>query len=110
MPDDQKLWNLLGCAPRPDAPPFFASKVMRSIARVEPSGGAWLTPFLRWLAPASIAALFFLALVPHPATNRESAPPELTTLDLIEIVNPADYQILTEAGWPYNNSFLSASL
>ncbi len=111
MSDDQKLWELLGRAPAPKAPPFFASKVMRTLAQEEsPQGVTWLAPWLRWLAPAGIAALFVFALLPHPTTNRDVALPELTTLDLVEIVNPTDYQILVEAGWPYDNGFLTASL
>ena len=104
---DQKLWSLLAHAPRPTAPPFFAGKVMRQIEAAEPSP-SWLAPVLRWLAPTAIAALLLLALFPRET----AAPPatDLTTLDLIEILSPEDYEILTQAGWPYNNGTLTASL
>ena len=108
--DDQKLWNLLGRAPRPSAPPFFAAKVMRQIEAAE-SRPSWLAPVLRWLAPAAIAALVVLAVLPRPTTEPAGmAASDLTTLDLIEMLSPEDYDTLTAAGWPYNNGFLSAGL
>jgi hypothetical protein len=103
---DQKLWSLLARAPRPTAPPFFAGKVLRQITA--PAVPSRLSMVLRWLAPATVAALVLLAVIPrdHP----EAATTELTTLDLVEMLSPEDYQVLTEAGWPYNNGLLSASL
>ena len=107
--DDRKLWDLLGHAPLRPAPPFFAAKVMRRIAAPQAKQPAWLTAALRWLAPAAIATLVLFALVPqHPASS--VAAPELTTLDLVEMLSPEDYEVLTQAGWPYNNGFLSANL
>jgi hypothetical protein len=108
--DDQKLWNLLGRAPRPTAPPFFAGKVMRQIGTaVSPS---WRAVVLRWLAPAAIAALLVLAVLPRPDSTPAviAQPSDLTTLDLVEMLSPEDYATLTAAGWPYNNGFLSAGL
>ena len=35
---------------------------------------------------------------------------DLTTLDLVQLLSPEDYETLTAAGWPYNNGFLSAGL
>ncbi len=106
--DDQKLWDLLGCSPPPSAPPFFAAKVMRPIESAA-SPRAWLAPVFRWLAPAAIATLVVLAVFPRspvgPATLAE-----FTTLDLMEMLSPEDYETLTAAGWPYNNGFLSAGL
>ena len=106
--DDQKLWDLLDRNPRPSAPPFFAAKVTRQI---ETAGRqtSWLAPVLRWLAPAAVAALAILAVLPRPAAESVSAP-DLTTLDLVELLSPEDYETLTAAGWPYNNGFLSAGL
>jgi len=103
---DQELWDLLGRAPRPAAPPFFAAKVLRQIETGD-SRPAWLTSLLRWLAPAALATLVILAILPRPEAV---APTELTTLDLLEILSPEDHEVLTQAGWPYNNGFLSASL
>ena len=106
--DDQKLWDLLGCSPQRSAPPFFAAKVMRQI---EGAGSrfSWFTPVLRWLAPAAVAALVIFAVLPRPAAQ-PVAVNELTTLDLVEMLSPEDYETLTSAGWPYNNGFLSAGL
>ena len=107
--DDQNLWNLLGQAGRPSAPPFFAGKVMRQI-EADHSRTPWLAPVLRWLAPGAITALVILAALPGPS----AAPVELsnlTTLDLLEMLSPEDHEVLTQAGWPYNNSgALTASL
>ena len=107
--DDQNLWNLLGQAARPSAPPFFAGKVMRQIEATGESR-SWLVPVLRWLAPAAITALVILAALPRPSAE----PVELsniTTLDLLEMLSPEDHEVLTQAGWPYNNSgALTASL
>ena len=104
--EDQKLWDLLGRSPRPPAPPFFAAKVMRQIdgANARPS---WFAPLLRWLAPAAVAAFVVIAILPRPAAE-PVAVSELTTLDLVEMLSPEDYETLTAAGWPYNNGFLSA--
>jgi len=104
--DDQNLWHLLGRHPRPDAPPFFASKVLRQIqsAPAKP----WL-PLLRWLAPTAVAALVIFAILPRPTTE-PAATSDLTTLDLVELLSPEDHEVLTQAGWPYNNGFLTASL
>ena len=107
--DDQKLWNLLGQAGGPSAPPFFAAKVMRQLQADEPRA-SWLAPILRWLAPAAVAALVIVAVLPRPATEPLAVSPDLTTLDLVQLLSPEDYETLTAAGWPYNNGFLSAGL
>ena len=106
--DDQELWDLLGKSPRPSAPPFFAAKVIRQIESTE-SRSSWFAPVLRWIAPAAVAALVILAVLPRP-TAEPVAVNELTTLDLVEMLSPEDYETLTAAGWPYNNGFLSAGL
>ena len=106
--DDQKLWDLLGRSPRTDAPPFFAGKVMRRIETANDRRG-WFAPILRWLAPAAVAALVIIAILPRPAAEPVAAS-DLTTLDLVELLSPEDYETLTAAGWPYNNGFLSAGL
>ncbi len=107
--DDQKLWDLLGRAPRPATPPFFAAKVMRQVES-DARRPVWFTPVLRWLAPAAIAALVVLAVVPPTTEPVGMAGSDLTTLDLVEMLSPEDYDTLTAAGWPYNNGFLSAGL
>ena len=106
---DRQLWDLLGRTPRPTAPPFFASKVLRQIQSPAPSATPWLTPILRWLAPAAVAALVLFAVLPRAALE-PVATTDLTTLDLVEILSPEDYEILTQAGWPYDNGTLTASL
>ena len=105
--DDQKLWDLLARSERPTAPPFFAAKVLRQIGD-QPRATPWLTPILHWLAPTALAALLILALLPRPEPI--SPPGDLTTLDLVEMLSPEDYEILTTAGWPYNNGTLTAAL
>ena len=52
--DDQKLWDLLGRSPRPDAPAFFAGKVMRQIEAAGPRPGE---PLRRRVAAAVREAL-----------------------------------------------------
>lgn len=108
---DRRLWELLGRSPRAAAPPFFAARVMRAI-RPSSRQPAWAAAFLRWLAPAAIAALVAAAMLPRPAeTEAETAAKgDITTLDLVEIVNPDDYATLTSAGWPFDNGFLTAGL
>jgi hypothetical protein len=112
MNDDRKLWDLLGASPRPAAPPFFAARVLRTVESASAPHPDWLAPLLRWLAPAAVAVLFLAAL---PGIHAPEAPalataPEFTTLDLVEILSPQDYEVLTTAGYPYNNGFLSAGL
>ncbi|MFZ4484152.1 MAG: hypothetical protein ACOYOL_09270 [Chthoniobacterales bacterium] len=108
---DRKLWDLLGRAASPTAPPFFAGKVMRQIEAGPGNAGDWLGTALRWLAPATIATLFVVALLPRPTPGEaRTASTEITTLDLVEIVNPNDYEVLTTAGWPYDNGLLTAGL
>lgn len=100
---DKALWDLLGKAPQPKAPPFFSAKVMRSIEAQKPS--PWFAPLLRWLAPATVAALVAFALVPRAQDPRpQIAAGELTTLDIVELLSPNDYLVLTAAGWPYEGA------
>ena len=107
--DDQELWKLLGRAPRPMAPPFFAAKVMRQIEADRQPSPSWLSPLWRWAAPAAIAALVLFAVLPR--SDQTLVPTnQFTTLDLVELVSPEDYEILTTAGWPYDNGFLAAGL
>lgn len=106
--DEQKLWDLLGRAPRPSAPPFFAAKVLRQI-ETEGTRPSWVAAALRWFAPAAVAVLVVAAVLPRPA-DPPIATSDLTTLDLVELLSPEDYETLNAAGWPYNNGFLSAGL
>jgi hypothetical protein len=106
--NDQELWDLLGQARRPPAPPFFATKVMRQID-ANAAKAPWMTLLQRWLAPAAVAALVLLAVHAQQSPT-PVATGELTTLDLVELLSPEDYETLTNAGWPYNNGFLSVSL
>ena len=107
--DDQKLWNLLGRAPRPSAPPFFAGKVMRQIE----AGGSersWLSSALRWLAPAAVAAAAVFALLPHATAPDPGVYEDLSTLDLVEMVSPDDYVLLTSADVLEDDDPLAAEL
>jgi hypothetical protein len=105
MSKDQELWDLLARAPRREAPPFFAGKVLRQLDAPQPS---FFAPLLRWLAPTAVAALVLFAVLPRPAID--PVPNEFTTLDLIEMLSPEDHEVLTQAGWPYNNGLLSTAL
>jgi hypothetical protein len=107
--DDQKLWNLLGRSPRPAAPPFFAGKVMRQI-EAGPTHSSWLTGALRWLAPAAVAAVAIFALLPRATAPEPVAYEELTALDIVEMVSPDDYALLTSVGAYEEDDLLTAEL
>ena len=107
--DDQKLWNLLGQSPSPSAPPFFAAKVMRRIEKAE-ARPSWIALALRWLAPAAVAAVLVFALLPRENTPLASDYEPLTTLDIVEIVSPDDYVLLTSAGGIEDDVLLTSEL
>lgn len=111
MTDDQKLWDLLGRAPKPQAPPFFAARVMRSLEAQDGRQPSIWQGVLRWLAPAAVCALAVVALLPRPETGDTdfASSSELTTLDLVEMLSPEDYQILTAAGWSEDGTLLTGS-
>ena len=73
---------------------------------------SFLHATMRWLAPATIAALVVLAVLPRPTVGSDLALSDenLTGLDLVELVSPDDYELLTSAGWPYDTGILSAEL
>jgi hypothetical protein len=112
MTDEQKLWDLLGHAPRASAPPFFAARVLRTIRQPTSRHSSLLEAFLRWMAPAAVAALLLLAVLPRPEDNEAGslAATDMTTLDLVGMLSPEDYQILTAAGWPEDSVLLTGSL
>lgn len=86
---------------------------MRTIEAAESPEVSWFGSLLtRWLAPATIVALVLFAVIPGktPPEAAVTANSEITTLDLVEIVSPDDYAVLIDAGWPYDNGFLSAGL
>jgi len=105
--DDQKLWNLLGRSPRQSAPPFFAAKVVRQI-ETGATRPPWLAIFLRWLAPAAVAALAIFALLPRSSAPEPGTYDELTTLDIVEMVSPDDYMLLTSAGGIEDDNILTS--
>ena len=96
--EERRLWNLLGDSPRPSAPPFFAGKVMRQIEAGSPGRPWWLAAALRWLAPVTVAAHAVFALLPKAADPAPATYEELTTLDIVEMVSPDDYVLLTSSG------------
>ena len=107
--EDRKLWNLLGRAPRASAPPFFAGKVMRQIESGD-SERSWLSSALRWLAPAAVAAVAIFALLPRASAPEPVTYDELTTLDIVELVSPDDYALLTSAEAYEDDDLLTAEL
>ena len=107
--DDQKLWDLMGQSPRPSAPPFFAAKVMRQIEGAG-SRSSWLAPVLRWIAPAAVAAIAIFALLPKTSAPETGVYDEITTLDIVEMVSPDDYALLTSAEVYEDDDLLTAEL
>lgn len=107
--EDLKLWDLLGRSQRPSAPPFFAGKVMRQIEAAE-ARPSWVTGALRWLAPAAVTAVAVLALLPRESAPVSSEYEPLTTLDIVEMVSPDDYVLLTSSGVLEEGDPLTAEL
>ena len=107
--DDRKLWDLLGHSPRESAPPFFAAKVMRQIEEAE-ARPSWLFSALRWLAPAAVAAVAVFALLPRESAPASAEYDPLTTLDIVEMVSPDDYVLLTSAGDIEEDDLLTSEL
>jgi len=107
--DDRKLWDLLGRSARPSAPPFFAGKVMRQI-EAGPTRTSWITGALRWFAPAAVAAVAVFALLPHATAPDPGVYEELTTLDIVEMVSPEDYALLTSVEAYEEDDLLTAEL
>lgn len=106
---DRKLWDLLGRAPRDPAPPFFAGKVMRQI-RTDASRPSWLRSSLIWFAPAAVAAIAIFALLPRSSAPSPAIYDTMTTLDIVEMVSPDDYILLTSAGGLEDDSLLAGEL
>lgn len=114
--DDRDLWDLLGRSARAEAPGFFAGRVMRRIAAGEKRWN-WgrrtlqcLSPVAACLLIAAMATMAFMVGGEPQVISSTAWAGEVTTLDLVELVSPEDYETLTEAGWPYDNGFLSAAL
>lgn len=74
------------------------------------SGRPWFDAALHWLAPAAIAALAVFALLPKATAPAPAVSDELTTLDLVEMVNPDDYVLLTSSGVLEDDDPLAAEL
>ncbi len=107
---DKKIWDLLGESHRPSPPPFFAGLVIRRIDEMKSPAISWLTPILRWLPPASVATLFVLALLPTASKDgidSFSSSNEINALDIVQIVSPEDYAVLTSVGWPDEDNLQS---
>lgn len=109
MSDGQKLWDLLGRSPRPSAPPFFAGKVMRRIEAGD-ARPSWFVGVLSWLAPTTVAALAIFALLPRASAPDDGVYENLTTLDIVEMVSPDDYALLTSTDVYEDDDLLTAEL
>jgi hypothetical protein len=107
--DDQKLWDLLSRSPRPSAPPFFAGKVLRQIETAD-ARPSWVSQALRWFAPAAVAAALIFVLLPRETAPAPVEYEALTTLDIVEMVNPDDYLLLTSAGGLEDDDLLTSEL
>lgn len=60
--EDDALWDLLGQAPKKEASPYFARKVMRAIAREQERPRFSPVLLLRWFIPAAACAGVAIAL------------------------------------------------
>jgi hypothetical protein len=94
--DDEKLWDLLGRAPKVEFSPFFARDVLRRI-RERPSWSiqvrSWLS--LRRLIPVSAVAMAVIGtfLFLHtPASHQDPA----AESDLIAKIDSQDYEVVAD--------------
>lgn len=105
---DETLWKLLGQARRPEAPPFFAARVLRAIeqrdVRPVPLWRAWL---LRWAPLGVVGALALAVLLPQPpaaapapalASVRSAAFLTTSTAEIAEVLPTTDYVLLRTMG------------
>jgi len=60
--ENDALWDLLGKAPKKEASPYFARKVMRAIAQEQERPRFSLAHLLRWLVPTAACAGLALAI------------------------------------------------
>jgi len=94
--DDEKLWDLLGRAPKVEFSPFFARNVLRRI-REQPSWSiqvrSWLS--LRRVIPVSAVAIAVIGtfLFLHtPASHQD----QVTESDLIAKIDSQDYEVVAD--------------
>jgi hypothetical protein len=96
--EDEKLWDLLGRAAKPEVSPFFARNVLRQI-RVQPH---WLLATRRWFRPERLIPVSALAAVLVAATliNSGSAlrqqPAPAYNSDPVAQVDPKDYEVVVD--------------
>lgn len=86
---------------------------MRRIEGSERASVNGLNSIFRWLAPATVCALFIFAVFPRQsetAGNSLSTGTSITALDIVQIVSPEDYVVLTTVDGTYDNEVLSAGL
>ena len=85
---------------------------MRRIESLECVKATWFAPIFQWLAPAAVAALFLAAVLFKP-NEQDTAPlsagTEISALDIVQIISPEDYVVLTSVDWPYEST-LSAGM
>jgi len=94
--DDQQLWDLLGRANAPEASPFFARNVLRSI-RQQPSWHERIVRLLpaRRLVPA--AGLAALAIAGALFLNNQGTRPDVVEVDEdIIAVDEQDYDVIAD--------------
>ena len=71
---------------------------------------SWIGLALRWLAPAAAAAVAIFALLPRASAPVSADYEPLTTLDIVEMVSPDDYVLLTSAGGIEDDDLLTSEL
>lgn len=91
--DDEELWDLLGQAAEPKISPFFARNVLREIR--ESRGSSRVTPWLKWLVPATgvavaVSAALFLR-VQTPDRNYSESP-----ADKLALMEAQDSEIMAD--------------
>lgn len=82
---------------------------MRQIKAGNPQR-SWLSGALRWLAPAAVAVVAVFALLPKASVPAPGVYDEITTLDIVELVSPDDYALLTSVEAYEEDDLLTAEL
>jgi anti-sigma-K factor RskA len=100
--DNDKLWELLGKARKPEVSPFFSRNVLRTLRQEEEAqprmGRAFFSKLRRWAwrtAIASVCAVAALiAVFPNTIVRHHHAAPVETGIATQVADNPADYEVV----------------
>ena len=94
--DDEKLWDLLGQASLPEASPFFARNVVRTV-RQRP---AFLDSIAGWfrlsrLVPAATLAMAMIVMA-FVAQKPETELVSINDPDPVAQIDPQDYEVVAD--------------